>query len=101
MLETSIFSISHNVFYPSQNKFQFFQLHLSSACVFKLGQTKILSFGKELNVAVIMISLFNRVENTKGNGENASFQHYLLFATMFSKASFLRLVKSQDCVVKS
>ena len=51
MLVTSIFSFSHNVFYPSQDKFQFLSLFfLSSANAFNLDLTKILSFRKELNI---------------------------------------------------
>ena len=55
-----------------------------------------------------MISLYDRVENTVGKGENAGYQHFLLFLPAFSpfptvvyKAFFFRVVKSRDCVVKS
>ena len=48
-----------------------------------------------------MISVFDRVENIVGKGENAGYQHFLLFPQCFQKASFLGVVKSQDCVVKS
>ena len=37
------------------------------------------------------------VENILGKGENAGYHH---FPKMFSKASFLRVVKSQNWVVK-
>ena len=33
----------------------------------------------------MMISLFDRVENTVGKGENAAFQHFLLFPKCFPK----------------
>ena len=33
-------------------------------------------------------------------GENAGYQHFLLFPQCFQKAFFLRVVKSRDCVVK-
>ena len=48
MLVTSIFSFSHNVFYPSQNKFQFFFVTfiLLSASAFRLEQSRNLSFGR-------------------------------------------------------
>ena len=44
-----------------------------------------------------------RTENISGKGENAGagYQHFFPFPKMFSKASFLSVVKSQDCVVKS
>ena len=34
-------------------------------------------------------------------GENAGFQAFSPFPTIFSKGIFLRVVKSRDCVVKS
>ena len=61
MLETSIFSISHNVFFPSQIKFQFWvTFSLSSANAFNLAKSKILSFGKGLREVTItkIIDLF-------------------------------------------
>ena len=44
----------------------------------------------------MMISLFDSVENTVGEGQNAS-----PIPKMFSKASFLRVVKSRDYVIMS
>ena len=41
------------------------------------------------NGAKMMISLFNRVENTAGKGENAGFQHFLLFPQCFPMPSSL------------
>ena len=35
-----------------------------------------------------------------GKGENAGYQHFLLFPKCFSIASFPKFFKSQDCVVK-
>ena len=55
----------------------------------KLNVNETLNFGLE------------SVENFVGKGENAVYQHILLFSTMFSKALFFRVVKSRDCVVKS
>ena len=55
MLVTSIFSFSHNVFYPSQQRFLpyqrernnlFSEFILSSAHAFNLDQSKILPFGR-------------------------------------------------------
>ena len=45
------------------------------------------------NVANMMITLYDREENTVGKGENAG--------TGFSDAFLLRVVKSRDCAVKS
>ena len=62
LLVTSIFPFSHNVFSSSQNKFHFFcHINFVSAVAFHLDQSKILSFGKELNVAWFMrLGLPNR-----------------------------------------
>ena len=35
-----------------------------------------------------MISVFDRVENIVEKGENAGYQHFLLFLQCFQKASF-------------
>ena len=51
MLVTSIFSFSHNVFFPSLYKFQVsINFILSSVNAFNLGRSRILSFGEELNI---------------------------------------------------
>ena len=41
-----------------------------------------------LNVAKMTNSLCDRVENTVGKGENAGYQHFLLFPQCFSKPFF-------------
>ena len=67
-----------------------------------LDVTKLRAFaGNKINVAQMMIFVFDRVENIVGKGENAGYQHFLLFPTMFSKCFFLGVVKSPDCEVKS
>ena len=46
--------------------------------------TKLKAFADDkLNVAKIMIVLFDREENTLGKGENAGYQHFLLFPQCF------------------
>ena len=44
-----------------------------------------------------MISLFDRVENTVGKGENAGYQHFLLCPQCFPKPSFLGSLKVELC----
>ena len=44
--------------------------------------------------------VFGRVENIVGKGENAGYQHFLLFLQCFQDF-FPGVVKSGDCVVKS
>ena len=74
---------------------------MSSAICFNLDQSKILPSGNGLNVAKMTILLFDRAENTVGKAENAGYQHFHLFPTMFSKTFFFGVVKSRDCLVKS
>ena len=51
--------------------------------------TKLKVFAEDnSNVAEIMISVFHRVENIVQKGENAGYQHFLLFPQCFQKASF-------------
>ena len=45
--------------------------------------------------------MLGREENIVRKGENAGYQHFLLFSKIFSKSFFSRGVKSQDFVVKS
>ena len=46
-----------------------------------------------LNVAKMMISPCDRVEIIVGNGENAGYQHFLLFPQCFQKACLIRSLK--------
>ena len=45
----------------------------------------------KLDVAKIMVPVFDSVENIVGKGENADYQHFLLFPRCFQKASFSRV----------
>ena len=59
-----------------------------------LEVTKLRAFADvKLNIARVMISLLDRVENTVGKGENAGYQHFLLFPQCFPKSSFLGSLK--------
>ena len=53
-----------------------------------------------IKILEMMIFVFDRVENIVGRGEKAGYQHFLLFPQCFQKF-FPRVVKSQDCVLKS
>ena len=55
----------------------------------------------KIYVTEITKFVLGRVENIMGKGENAGYQHFLLFPIMLSKGSFLRVVNSHDYVVKS
>ena len=54
----------------------------------------------KLKVAKMIISLFDRVENT-GKWRKCWLPVFSPFPTVFSKSFFLRAVKSRDCEVKS
>ena len=65
-----------------------------------LGLTKLKTFAdNKFNVAN-MISFFDSLENMVGKGENAGYQHFLLFLQCFQNL-YIRVIKNQDCVVKS
>ena len=61
----------------------------------------------QTTIHMLVISLFGRAENIAGKGENAGYQHFLLFPpfspspTMFSKGFFPRVIKCRDYVIKS
>ena len=58
--------------------------------------TKLQAFADDkFNVAQITISVSDREENIVGKGENAGYQHFLLFPHCFQKA-----VKTRDCLEK-
>ena len=58
--------------------------------------TKLKAFAEDKsNIVKMMISLYrnDRVESTVGKGENAGYQHFLLFPQCFPKPSSLGLLK--------
>ena len=56
----------------------------------------------KINVAEMMISVSDRVENIVGNVENAVYQHFSFFPQCFQKHRlFFRVIKSWNCEVKS
>ena len=42
-----------------------------------------------------MIFVFDRIENIVGKGENADYQHFLLFPQCFLKGFLLKVIKCQ------
>ena len=53
-----------------------------------LSWTKLKAFADDkLNAGKIKISVFERVENMAGKGENTGYQHFLLFPQCFQKPS--------------
>ena len=53
------------------------------------------------NIAEMAKFVFDGVENIAGKGENAGYQHFLLFPQCFPKGFLFGVVNSQDSVVKS
>ena len=80
MLVTNIFSFSHNVFYPSQNKFQFFMSLLF--CHLQMLSTWIslifVSLGKELICRKLTNSIKFQPKSDHANGEG--WPRSILFA---------------------
>ena len=67
-----------------------------------LAMLKLKAFADDKSsFAKMMMSVFDRIENNVEKGENAGYQYFLLFPTMFLNTFFIRDVKSQDYVVKS
>ena len=59
-----------------------------------LDMTKLKAFAdNKLKVVKMKIFIFDRVENTVGKGENAVYQHFLLFPLYFPKPSCLGSLK--------
>ena len=52
-----------------------------------------LQMKKKINVAKMNISVFDKKENIVRKGENAGYQHFLLFSPCFKKPSFARSLK--------
>ena len=62
-----------------------------------LDVTKLKAFADDkINVAQMIVSVFDRIGNIVGKGENAGYQHFLLFLQCFQKPSFLGVVKSRE-----
>ena len=56
---------------------------------------------RKKNVIEKLKFVLERVENIVGKRENAVYQHFLLFPTMFSKGFFFKVFKSRDYVEKN
>ena len=55
----------------------------------------------KVNVNVKLNFIFGRILDIVGKGENAGYQHFLVFRECFQKVSFVKVIKSRDCVVQS
>ena len=88
LLFPTIFSTLH------KTNFKISVTFILSSHAFNLDRCEILSFGKEISVTDMMISVFDREENIVGKGENAAYQHFLFCQICFQKLSFLRVVKT-------
>ena len=67
-----------------------------------LDMTKLKAFADDkLNIAKMTISLCDRVENNVGKEKKCWSPAFSSFPTVVYKVFFFRVIKSQDCVVKS
>ena len=63
-----------------------------------LDWSKLKAFADDkVNLADMMISLSDRVENIVGKGENAGYQHFLLFPQCFQMPSLSGSLKVRMC----
>ena len=80
MLVTSIFSFSHNVFYPSQNEFQFPKLHVCCRLQSLFSLENIFLNGENTAVTYIINNGFHHLKEIFYRlKRNPSFQRHLLF----------------------
>ena len=116
MLVTSIFTFYHNVFYHTKDKnhhfsnndfvfcicFHFGQGQHFVVCsrVYSLPNDKFLDLSKlkafaddKINVTEKLKFVFGIVENIVRKGENAGYQHFLLFPQCFQKALYTGSLK--------
>ena len=75
--------------------------------IYSLPNDKILDLSKlksvadsDSNVSNMAKFVFDRVEKIVGKGENAGYQHFVLFPHCFQQPSSFRVHKLGDCVVK-
>ena len=67
-----------------------------------LDMSKLKAFADDnLNMYQKMKFALVRTENIVGKGENAGYQHFLLFPQCFEKASSLGSIKSRLCETKT
>ena len=60
-----------------------------------LHQSKLKAFADDkINLSKELKFVMGRVENTEGKGENAGYQHFLLFPQCFQNSSFLVSLKA-------
>ena len=67
-----------------------------------LNQSKFKTFADDKIIMTQKLKfVLGKVENTVGKGENAGYQHFLLFPQCFQKFSFPGVLKvGTECVVK-
>ena len=67
------------------------RLTLNQTTKFGHDQIESINFAdNKINVAQMLGSVFDRIENIVGKGENAGYQNFLLYPQCFQKASFLK-----------
>ena len=76
-------------------------------CIYPLPNKKIIDWSKlkafvddKINLNEKFKLVLGRVENIVGKEENVGYQPFFPFPAMFPKGFFLRVVKSQDFMVK-
>ena len=66
-----------------------------------LGLSNLKAFADDkVSVTKKLRTVLGRLENIVEKGENAGYQHFLLFPLCFKKGSFSMVLKSLDCVFR-
>ena len=96
----------NSFFFTKQKNFRLVYIQCICRSINSIPKDKALSKLKafaddKFNIAKMMISLFDRVENIVGKRRKCWLPAFSPFPAMFSKGLFLRVVKSPNCVVKS
>ena len=96
------FSFYHNAFSSLANQVnvEFFTCSLVGYTKQQnFGFSKLKTFADVTKLALLRYFnlFFERVENIVGKGENAGYQHFLLFPQRFRNASFSAFIKTMDC----
>ena len=92
--------LSTCIIISKQNIYIYLRNSLPNDKIFDDSKSKSFADDK-INVTQNLKFVMGRVENIVGKGENAGYKHFLFFLTMFSKAFFFRVVKSQECLLNS
>ena len=99
-LQLSLYVIGHNLKFSQTRILESIHFMISNRSLNSLPNDKFLDWSKlkrftekKINATEKSKFVLGRVENRVGKGENAGYQHFLLYPLCFQKASFSRSLK--------